>query len=179
MDSKRNAREVLSLLEKGEIDVAEAELRLSGNGDGERPRQEMDRNRGRWWKVFSILLAMLGAGSALGWVGGLWWICAGPLILIGGLGSLIMGAALGAPWVHVRVDLAERGWPRSLRFSLPLPLRSAGWVLSRLRSWAPSRQLADMDALLRSLDDALRLGQPIEVEVEETWGGERVEIILG
>ena len=178
MDSKRNAHEVLSLLEKGEIDVAEAELRLIGNGDGECPGQELDRNSSRWWKVFSILLAMLGTGSALGLVGGLWWICAGPLILIGGLGGLIMVAALSAPWVHVRVDLEERGWPRSLSFSLPLPLRSAGWMLGRLQL-APSRQWADVDALLRGLDDALRLGQPIEIEVEETWGGERVEITLG
>jgi len=36
-----------------------------------------------------------------------------------------------------------------------------------------------VDALLRGLDDALRLGQPIEIEVEETWSGERVEITLG
>lgn len=174
-----SSKEVLRLLEEGEIDAAEAVRRLSDGDRDDGQGAVRGENERRWWMVFSILLAMLRSGIALGIAGGAWWICAVPLLLMGALGGLIMVAARGAPWACVRVDLREGSWPQTIRFSLPMPLRPAAWVLRGLRPWVRRRELVDLDLVMTGLDEALRSGKPITVEVEEPWGGERVEITLG
>jgi hypothetical protein len=122
----------------------------------------------------------MGAGIAT--MSGWWWLCAGPLLLIG-IALLIVGVvSIRSPWIHIRVDTGQDEWPRRIVISLPLPLRFSGWVLRQFGHWMPGLGETGVDELLLALDtfeDGFSPESPLFIEVEDGEDGERVEVYLG
>lgn len=176
--------DVLSQLEKGAIDVDQAIQRLSG--EGERPTNvesvapQVPRRWRAWWLVpFSIGIGLTVAGAGVATVGGWWWLCAGPLLLLGIPLFTLAAATSSSPWVHVRVDTGQESWPRRIAISLPIPLRLTAWILRTFGSNIKGLDETGFDELLLALDEGVLSESPIYVEVYEGESGEKVEVYLG
>jgi hypothetical protein len=175
---------ILSQLEEGRIDVDEAIRRLEVGEEpafsGRGPQSAGARPWAGWWLmpfVAGLGLAALGAWPAA--VGGWWWLCAGALLPLGVSLSVIGIASRRSPWVHVRVRTGQQRWPKRIAISLPVPVRSAAWVLRRMGPrWAGLGGTA-VDELLLALDASLTAQAPILVEVDRVKSGENVRVYLG
>ena len=141
-----------------------------------------------WWRwpvaAGSLALAtgtLLAVGAFV--AGGLvvWFLGAG---LLFGLGLLAAGLGLAGRnvrWLHVRVSAADQSnqWPRTIAFSLPLPLRTAALALRALEPHVP--QLAEWraDELILALAESTSHDNPFYVAVDEGEGGQQVFVCIG
>lgn len=193
-EEPEEAMDVLDKLEEGEIDVQEALLRLeeasnARDFDGTSVRtsfpsestDHVPKKWRDWWLV--ILASSLGVIALSGWlgtIGGWWWICAGPGLLLGFVLLVVAFGSRDAPWLHLRVDTGQQSWPRHIALSFPIPIRLASWGL---KTWGPKiPRLNDtaVDELILALEGNLSKDNPIYIEVEDDeTTGERVQIFLG
>lgn len=183
MNEDQSSMEILDQLDAGQIDVSEAARRLTEKGV--QPKQEAEDpdlpNRWRYWWVvpFSIGFAAAVTGWGLGQLGGWWWVCAGPLLVVGVITMILSAATNRSPWVHIRVKIRENKWPRRIAISLPLPLG----LITRIISW---RGLSNagldetaIDDLILALEGSISTEVPIYVEVDAGKSGEHIKIFLG
>ena len=183
MNDDPNTMEILDQLDAGEIDAGEAARRLSEEGVQPKQQAEVPKppNRWRyWWTIpLSIGFAMCVTGWGLSQLGGWWWVCAGPLLVLGAVVMILSAATYKSPWVHVRVKTGEDAWPRRIAISLPLPLGLTARILRwRGMSFGGLDETA-IDDLILALEASLSADQPIYIEVDEGESGEKVKIILG
>jgi hypothetical protein len=182
-----DAMHILERLEGGQIDVDQAARMLTGEDrpvEEEAPIETEAPYRTRaWWLIpFGIGLAMTGMGAGIATLSGWWWLCAGPLLLIGVTLLIIGVVSISSPWIHIRVDTGQDEWPRRIVISLPLPLRFSGWVLRQFGHWIPGLGATGVDELLLALDTfegGFSPESPLFIEVEDGEDGERVEVYLG
>lgn len=190
MESEQNDKDILRQLETGEIDVEEAVRRLEedesppppiGQDPSDRSGFEPPRHWQHWWLIPLMAgLVMLVGGYWLGTLGGGWWICAAPTLLIGLIVVTLAAISTSAPWVHVRVRGHEAGTGSNVRVSLPLPLGLTGFVLRRFGHLASDKLDKTMvDEILVALEGNLKGGDPIFIEVDDDESGEKVEVYLG
>jgi hypothetical protein len=171
--------DVLKSLEDGRIDVGEALRRLDPEPDEAEPLPR-PRFWRLWWAICfgsGIGLAVIAAGVAT--LGGWWWLAAAPA----GLVALIL-MALGilsadAPWLQLHVATGSAGWPREIRLGLPLPLRPAAWVLRHWPGRAAALDGTALDELILTLEENLKGGDPMVIDVHEGRSGERVRLHIG
>lgn len=184
MIDSSESMDILGQLEDGQIDAEEAMSKLSGvegssHPDGERQAAPPRQWRSWWLIPTSIGIAMAIAGSAIGSLGGWWWLCAGPILLIG-VPLLFLGlGTIRSHWVHVRVNTGQDEWPRRISISLPIPLGLTAWGM---RLFGPRIKGFDetmIDELFVALDENLTEDTPLYVEIDESETGERVEVYLG
>jgi len=183
MNNDQNSMEILDQLDKGQIDAREAARRLSEKDV--QPKQKDDfpnlSNRWQhWWVIpFSIGLAGGVTGWGLSQLGGWWWVCAGPLLVLGVLAMILSVAMQRSPWVHIRVKTGEDKWPRRIAISLPIPLGLTARILRwRGLSYGGLDKTA-VDDLLLALEGNISSEEPIYIEVDEGESGERIEVYLG
>ena len=70
--------------------------------------------------------------------------------------------------------------PTTVTLSLPLPLAFAARVLRFLRRYVSGLSAANVDEVVLALEQGLKDGEPLVVEVDETGtGGERIQVFLG
>lgn len=181
--------DVLEKLEQGQIDVQEALHRLEqGKGadtfGSSVPAEDIPgpaRKWRDWWLVFLASgLGILAFGGWLGTVGGWWWLCGGPTLILGVILFILALASRNAPWLHLRVDTGQQTWPRRIALSFPIPVKLASWGL---RMWGPRIPKLDetaIDDLILAMEGNLSSDTPIYIEVQEDeTTGERVQIFLG
>jgi len=183
MNDDQNNMEILDQLDAGEIDAGEAARRLSEEGVQPKQQAEVPKHPNRWrywWTIpLSIGFAMCVTGWGLSQLGGWWWVCAGPLLVLGAVVMILSAATYKSPWVHVRVKTGEDAWPRRIAISLPLPLGLTARILRwRGMSFGGLDETA-IDDLILALEASLSADQPIYIEVDEGESGEKVKIILG
>ena len=176
--------DVLSQLEEGTIDVEQAIQRLSSEGErapsAASETRHVPRRWRAWWLIpFSIGIGLTIAGVGVATVGGWWWLCAGPLLLLGIPLFTLAAATSSSPWVHVRVDTGQDRWPRRIAISLPIPIRLTAWILRSFGHRMGGFEETGIDELLIALDEGLLSDSPIFVEVYEGERGEKVEVYLG
>jgi hypothetical protein len=183
MNGERTTMNILQQLEDGAIDADQALQMIDEEADDEvAPATSMmeERQWWAWWLVpFSLGLAGAAAGYGLSQLGGAWWICAGPLLVVGTLVMVISILTSQSPWVHVRVYTGQDSWPRRIAISLPLPLK---FTAQLLRWFSPRIKGLDrtmVDELIIALEGNLSSKEPIIIEVDEGESGERVEVFLG
>jgi hypothetical protein len=186
--------DILDQLEQGHIDVEEAIHRLEEDAyttggqaavtDGSFQPSESADDLGKWrdwWLV--ILASSLGIIALAGWlgtIGGWWWICAGPGLLVGFALMVLALASRDAPWLHLRVDTGQKTWPRHIALSFPLPVRLASWGLKKWGPRIPSLSDTAVDELILALEGNLSKDTPLYIDVQEDPStGERVQIFLG
>jgi len=183
MNEDQDSMEILDQLEAGQIDVPEAARRLSEEHTQSRQEEGFSEPPIRWqywWLVpFSIGLAMGVTGWGLSQLGGWWWVCAGPLLVLGVLAMVLSAATFRAPWVHIRVKTGKDKWPRRIAISLPVPLG----ITLRILKWRGlfRGRLDDtaVDDLILALEGNLTSEDPIYIEIDEGESGERIEVYLG
>lgn len=181
MENQKSTMEILQKLEEGEIDAEQA-LRMM-DAPSEQGRPAADKPEKRWWAwwlvPFSLGMAAAAVGYGLSQLGGAWWICAGPLLVIGGLVMVLAILTSQSPWVHVRVHTGQDSWPRRIAISLPLPLRMTAQVLRWFSPRIKGLDSTTVDDLIIALEGNISSEEPIIIEVDEGESGERVEVFLG
>ena len=183
MSEDQSSMEILDQLDTGQIDVSEAARRLAEKGvqpeqEGEVP--DFPKRWRDWWVIpFSIGFAAAVTGWGLGQLGGWWWVCAGPLLVVGVITMILSAVTYRSPWIHIRVKIKENKWPRRISISLPLPLG----LIARIISW---RGLSNagldktaIDDLILALEGNLSTEVPIYIEVDAGKSGERIKVNLG
>lgn len=182
----------LSKLEAGEIDVSEA-IRIieregargsesSSEPDVERESMGPSPEKWRsWWLLIPATGFVVTAfGGWLGTIGGWWWLCAGPSLLVGILILLFGLVTQNAPWLHIRVDTGQETWPRRIAISFPVPIRLASWGIRTWGHYAGSIDATAVDELLLSLEGNLSSDNPIHIQVnEDDETGEKIQVYLG
>lgn len=181
MNSDKSTMEILQQLENGEIEADQA-LRMI---DGEQPVPPEERAWPRrkwwaWWLVpFSLGMAGAAAGYGLSQLGGAWWVCAGPLLVLGTMVMVLAVLTSTSPWVHIRVHTGEESWPRRIAISLPLPLRLTAQILRWVSPRIDGLDGTMVDELIIALEGNVSSEAPVTIEVNEGESGERVEVFLG
>ncbi len=187
-------REILKMVEAGQITAEEAALLLSSL---EAPTQEPDRESpspavapfpevNRWsefWRYpfvvgaavltvgITVLILLSLSGAATGWL-----VCGWLPILLGAL--VVVGAwwSKNARWLHVRIS--EPG-ERKIAISFPLPLTLAAWVLRIAQPFVPQLKDTGVDELILALRDSKLSNDPLYIDVHDEEEGEHVEVYIG
>lgn len=184
MEEHEDRLEVLRKLEEGSIDVDEAvELLGSDTGNAEPAGPPSGPSSG-WWRLWWLLpfivgVGMLAVGARLAWIGGWWWLCAAPAILVGTAVAAIALSSIRSMWLHVRVKTRKTSWPRQIAISLPVPVDLTAWFLRRYGRRIPNLDQTAIDELLLSVSESTSADSPLYVEVDNGEGGERVQVYLG
>lgn len=183
MDNDKKTVDVLNQLDEGVIDVDEAIRQLSEEeqvSQVEEERPEIARRLNAWWLIpFSIGLGLTAAGAGIATLGGWWWLCAGPLLLLGIPLMTLAAATSRSPWVHVRLNTGQDKWPRRIAISLPLPIRFTARILQFLGPKYKGLDQTAIDELLLALNEGVLSDELIYVEVDEGETGEKVQVYLG
>ena len=183
MNDDQNSMEILDQLDAGQIDASEAARRLSEEGVQPMQKAEVPNLPKRWrnwWVIpFSIGFAIGVTGWGLSQLGGWWWVCAGPLMVIGAITMILSATTYQSPWVHIRVKTGEDKWPRRIAISLPLPLGLIARILRWRGLFHGSLDETAIDDLILALEGNLSADEPIYIEVDAGESGERIKIYLG
>jgi hypothetical protein len=160
---------------------------LSGDVISEKFNPEIEKWR-RWW----MIPLWIGVGITI--VGGLlmvwayqatglsfWFGCSWLPFLFG---TAVMAMAWGsrsARWLHLRVQQEPGEWPRTIAFSIPLPLRLASWFLRTFGQFIPNvnESGVDLGQLIEIFENNTNSETPFYVEVDEGKNGEKVQIYIG
>ena len=184
MSTSDQRMSILAQVEAGEINVDEALSRLQ---EVDRPVEppaggeaRVEKRYRYWWLiVLAVGLGVAGLGAWLATLGGWWWLCAGPLLLLGVSTSVLAVVSRNSIWVHLRVHTGQDSWPRRIAISMPLPLRISAWFLRTFGNWIPQLRRTSVDELLVALEEGVSAENPITINVAEGERGERVEVRLG
>jgi len=183
---------ILELIEAGEISVEEGVRRLEAlaqPAESSEPPVAPEPTVARpawvrwlWQPVLWTGVALTAGGGLLlttvytGEVAGgrLVW---GWLMFALGVLTLLLGWWLQrAHWLYVRVR--EHEGPR-LTLAFPLPLGLVAWGLRVARPFVPRLEETGVDELILAMRDEMRHGRPFVVDVDESEGGERVQVYFG
>lgn len=140
----------------------------------------------RWWIIpFGIgaCLTALGAGlmywgwSAAGYGVGFFlaWI---PFLI--GISILVLGwnSRIG-PWLHLHIQQKPGNSPEVIRFSLPLPIKFAAWVLKTFGEYITGLTDSGLDEIILALGDKSKQDVPLSIDVQDDEDGEQVKIYIG
>jgi hypothetical protein len=186
MSDNQDAMNVLKSLEGGEIDINQALSMLEGGDEQEQPSEvEEPSRRGNWRLWWSIVLgigtAMTAGAAGLAVLGGWWWLCAGPMLILGILLLVMAAVTYGSHWASVRIDTGEQSWPRDILLSVPVPIGLAAWILKNFNHFIPGLDRTEVDDLLVGLGEleaTISKSEMITIEVDGE-DGEHVEVYLG
>jgi len=181
--------DVLQQLEQGQIDVEEAERLLmeqrspSVEKEADQPDAQDPLQTRSWWLIlFAIGFGFLVFGWGVATLGGWWWLCAGPLLLLGAVLAILGVGTIHSPWVHLRIFEHKGRRAQKLSVRLPIPTRFAAWGLRNFGHYAPGLDRTGVDEILLALDELennLAQGPPILIDITEGDKGEQVEVTLG
>jgi hypothetical protein len=134
-----------------------------------------------WVGVFTTVIsawAMLSAQQSAGY--NFWFFCWGLPLLLGIL-LIALGAGGGTSrWLYVNVDRTHQpDWPRNITLAFPLPLGLASWFLRNFGSHIAGLKHTNVDEVIHAISLAKNIDEPLIVNVDETEGGERVQVFIG
>lgn len=114
--------------------------------------------------------------KGFGWGFFLSWI---PLIL--GVFLMIGGWILmDSPWMHVRIHSKEDNKKVHIVFSMPVPLRLAGWVFKTFGHYMPQEvREKGVEEMLEAIEESMKAGEPFHVQVDDDKDGSKVEVFIG
>jgi len=181
MNEEASQMDVLGLLERGEIDVAEAERRLGkGPGAGAVGAADAEPRAGPagWLLLFASGVAVAAGGGYLASVGGWWWLLAAPMIVVGLLVLLLGVAASESPWLHIRVRTGA-AWPERVVIWLPIPVPLAVWGVRVARPWMRPADRTAFDEVVLALEGSFGPGRLITIEVDAAQSQEQGRVTVG
>ena len=110
-----------------------------------------------------------------------WFGCSWLPFLFGIAVMAMAWSSRSARWLHLRVQQEQGEWPRTIAFSIPLPLRFAAWFLRTFGQFIPkvNETGVDLGQLIQIFEDNTNSDTPFYVEVDEGENGEKVQIYIG
>lgn len=160
---------------------------LSGNVISETFDPEIEKWR-RWWMIplwIGVGITIIG-GLLMAWAyqatGFSFWFGCSWLPFLMGIAVMAMAwSSRTARWLHLRIQQEPGEWPRTIAFSIPLPLRLAGWFLHTFGQFIPQVNEAgvDLGQLVQIFENNTNSETPFYVEVDEGENGEKVQIYIG
>ncbi|HKZ55923.1 MAG TPA: hypothetical protein VJ123_10610 [Anaerolineales bacterium] len=174
--------EILDQLAAGEINAEEAIRRLAGEqpADQGAARSEPRQPAGSGWLVgLASGLALTALGGWLATIGGWWFACAIPALMLG-IAVLVLAALGGrSPWVHLRIHAQGAARRHRLWIDLPLPVHGVAWILRTFGARIEGLDKTGLDELILALDERRLAQTPLTVDVRKGEEGERIRVTLG
>lgn len=192
-------RQILKMVESGQIQTEEAVLllaalekggrdtQISAAPDGPPPAPVPDRDRESRWARFWIYPLMAGGGVLI--LGALllawfyagdaargWLVCGWLPVLLGLTVVLLALWTRRTTWMHLRISGEGQ---RKMAFSFPLPVGLAVWAVRFARPFLPQLRQSGVDDLILALGKSAARGEPISIDVQDDERGERVEVYFG
>ncbi len=195
-DGKINAQEALKLIQalkslsvEGEIISTAASPFGSGSGPvGLDPHdfEEIAGNARRLWEIFMWIGVSVIVLSAY-WLYtlvvasnyGFWFYCALVPFLLSVLLLAFFTSGRTSRWLYVNVEQPYNEWPGNITLGLPLPLGLACWFLRNFGDSIEGLNQAAADDILEFLSNGFSSKEPVIVDVNEDYGGERVQVYIG
>jgi hypothetical protein len=195
-DGKINAQEALKLIQvlkspsiEGEIiSAAASPFGLGAGPAGHYPHdfEEIAGNARRLWEILlwiGVSVVVLSAYWLYSLVVasnyGFWFYCALVPFLFSILLLTLFTSGRNSRWLYVNVEQPQNEWPRNITLGLPLPLGLAGWFLRNFGDSIEGLNQAAADEILEFLSNGFSSKEPVIVNVNEDYGGERVQVYIG
>jgi hypothetical protein len=192
-DGKISAEEAATLMRALE-DSAEEEAEVIPTMAGPDPEKtdarefEEVRKRARdfamiplWIGVFITVFsawAMLTVQQSAGY--NFWFFCLGIPLLLGILLITLGAGGQSSRWLYVNVDRTHQpDWPRNITIGFPLPLGLASWFLRNFGSHIEGLKHTNVDEVINAISMTKNIDEPLIVNVDDTEGGERVQVFIG
>jgi hypothetical protein len=188
--SVEEGSDLLGIFDKAEEESAQPERTIKNLELEPMAPMEKVKASGCWKAAWSMILvggAVLTGFSAywvfqayenkgFGWGFFLSWI---PLIL--GVFLMIGGWILmESPWMHVRIHSKEDNKKVHIVFSMPVPLRLAGWVFKTFGHYMPQEvREKGVEEMLEAIEESMKAGEPFHVQVDDDKDGSKVEVFIG
>lgn len=186
--SPEEGSDLIGILDAAKAAASEPEI-IQPPLEPEAPETPVEAQKvsGCWKAAWSMILlggAVLTAFSAywiyqgyqkagLGWGFWLSWIPFAIGVLIMVFGWILMES----PWLHVRVKTRDAGKLQRIVLSIPLPLRLVSWVFRTFGQYMPPEvKEKGVEEMLLEIDQALKRGEPFQVEVDDKEDGDEVYI---
>lgn len=192
-DGKISAEEAATLM-RALDESAEEEIEvlptMAGPGPERTDPREFEEVRKRarrfamiplWAGVFITVFsawAMLAIQQSAGY--NFWFFCLTLPLLIGIL-LIALGAGGGTSrWLYLNVDRTHQpDWPRNITIAFPLPLGLASWFLRNFGTHIEGLKHTNVDEVINAISMAKNIDEPLIVNVDDTEGGERVQVFIG
>ena len=188
---------ILERIEAGEITAEEGARQLEECLEGQAPKVAVETEVPEaaeipvirpklveviWQVVLWVGVAVVVGGALLvasvyAWdVAARWLVCGWPLFALGVVVVALAWWLRGARWLSLRVR--QHDGP-NISFALPLPLGLIAWGFRIARPFVPDLQDTAVDELILAMQDELREGHPLMVDVDEGEDGEKVQVYIG
>lgn len=145
---------------------------------------DVSRWRQWWWIPLTVGIGITVVSGLLMFVAyrsngfGFWFACLWLPLLLGVILMSLAAASRTARWMHVRVHQAEGEHPRTIKISMPVPIRFVAWVMRTFKNRIPGMDRAGMDEAVLALGK-ITSDEPFYVKVDEGDSGEKVEVFIG
>ena len=134
-----------------------------------------------WAGVFITVFsawAMLAIQQSAGY--NFWFFCLGIPLLLGILLIALGAGGQTSRWLYVNVDRTHQpDWPRNITIAFPLPLGLASWFLRNFGTHIEGLKHTNVDEVINAISMAKNIDEPLIVNVDDTEGGERVQVFIG
>lgn len=171
--------DVLKELERGKINVEEANARLNAklvNANAPAFKPELPRWM-RWLQLYAFVsgtaIVLFGAWIIVSTVHAniLWLILGLPVLLLGAFILSLAAVFSSMDWIYFNIE-QKWGRPRTIRFAIPIPfglIRAGLWIAMRVNR--RNSRFVDLwdnpDELLYALEHELKEGRGISVDVDD------------
>lgn len=134
-----------------------------------------------WAGVFITVFsawAMLAIQQSAGY--NFWFFCLTLPLLIGILLIALGAGGQTSRWLYLNVDRTHQpDWPRNITIAFPLPLGLASWFLRNFGTHIEGLKHTNVDEVINAISMAKNIDEPLIVNVDDTEGGERVQVFIG
>lgn len=121
-----------------------------------------------------LLYTLVGASNY-----GFWFYCAWVPLLFGVVLLALFATGQTSRWLYVKVEQPPNEWPRNIAFGFPLPLGLASWFLRNFGYNIRGLSRTNVDEIVEILSTGFSSKEPLIVDVDESQGGERVQVYIG
>ena len=192
-DGKINAEDAAKLISAIE-DSVEAPIEVieaapsSRSENVEAPEFEEVRRRARrfaiiplWAGVLLTIITAWGMYTIQQGAGyNFWFFCLGMPLFFGVLLTALGAAGARSRWMYVNVDRSHQpDWPRQITIALPLPLGLVSWFLKVFGPHIEGLKQTAIDEVIQAIALTKSIREPLIVNVDESEGGERVQVFIG
>ncbi|MBI5839652.1 MAG: hypothetical protein HZB19_06080 [Chloroflexi bacterium] len=192
-DGKISAEEAAALMRalddsvEDEIEVIEPEAG-SGAERSDAPEFDEVKKRARrfamiplWIGVFATVSsawAMYAVQENAGY--NFWFFCFTMPLLLGILLISLGAGGQTSRWLYVNVDRThQHEWPRNITIAFPLPLGPVSWFLKNFGNRIEGLKHTNVDEVIQAISLAKKIDEPLIVNVDDSEGGERVQVFIG
>ena len=111
-----------------------------------------------------------------------WFFCLGMPLTFGILMIALGAGSKTSRWLYVNVDRThskDQDGPRKISLAFPLPLGFAAWFIRNFGSRIEGLKNTNVDDVVNAIALTKNIKDPLIVHVDDTDGGDRVQVFIG